>query len=512
MIWEYITGFCVMWMKRIIDLSNEEAKEHFLKASSYFNNDMPDYISFEPILQDVIPVLDGGDYKDFQKASPGKFPCVNYMFLTNKDGHFAWRPLELIHPAIYISLVNTICDTSNWSFIQERFFAFQNGVVDCCGDPVLSLDQQSDTAAQIRSWWQQVEQRSLAYSLKFSHILHTDVADCYGSLYTHSIAWALHGKNEAKERIGDKNLLGNKIDKFIQDGRYGQTNGISQGSVLMDFIAEIVLGYVDMQINSNLEKSDDFRVLRYRDDYRIFANSDDQAEYILKIISNQLRDVGMKLGVSKTHLSRNVVDGSIKPDKLAGIDLKDKGKTNADTIQKQLLRLHSFGCRFPNSGALRRLLSYFNKDIDEGIEKLDDLEVLVAITTDIGYVSPSTIPAVAAILSHLICQASSKEEKKDLWNKVYFKMKRVPYNGYLEVWLQRVTQSKGVNLQFASDEPICKIVNKEKADLWENGWISNPKLKQALNVSKIIVGDVSEYEEVIAPEEIELFTENAWFS
>ncbi len=46
----------------------------------------------------------------------------------------------------------------------------------------------------------------------------------------------------------------------------------------MDFVAEIVLGYVDLQINSELPKQKDFRILRYRDDYRIFAHSDDLAE------------------------------------------------------------------------------------------------------------------------------------------------------------------------------------------------------------------------------------------
>jgi hypothetical protein len=36
-------------MKRLIDLSNEEARSHFLKGSSYFNLDLPKYISLEPI-------------------------------------------------------------------------------------------------------------------------------------------------------------------------------------------------------------------------------------------------------------------------------------------------------------------------------------------------------------------------------------------------------------------------------------------------------------------------------
>jgi hypothetical protein len=295
----------------------------------------------------------------------------------------------------------------------------------------------------------------------------------------------------------------------IQSSRYGQTNGISQGSVLMDFIAEIVLGFVDEQINTNLGKTTDFRILRYRDDYRIFANSDEKVEQILKVVSDKLMSVGMKLGVSKTLLSRNVVEGSIKPDKLAGIDFQDLGDTNARTMQKQLLRLHSFGQRFPNSGALRRLVSEFHTKISNLSEKPDDLEVQVAIATDIGFVSPSTFPGIAGILSHLISLASS-EVKPLLWQKVRNKMSRIPYNGYLEIWLQRVIQPKAIGIPFSSDEPICKIVNGESRELWENGWIASSALKKALDTSKIIVKSVSDAEEVIQPEEVELFKQKAW--
>lgn len=496
-------------MKKLVELSNEEARKHFLKGSSYFSGDVPNYVSFEPILADVAAVLNGDSYTAFKSAHPGEYPGVNYNFVVNKDGRLAWRPYELIHPAIYVSLVDVICDSDNWSHIVSRFLGFTGGAVDCCSAPVMSLDNQSDSAAQVRSWWQSVEQRSLIYSLEFSHVLHTDVIDCYGSLYTHSISWALHGLEDAKKNKRKNSLLGNKIDSHIQASRYGQTNGISQGSALMDFIAEIVLGYVDMLINSALGEPDDFRILRFRDDFRIFANSDDRAEEILKVISDKLRSVGMKLGVSKTFLSRNVVEGSIKPDKLAGIDLQDLGDANAKTIQKQLLRLHSFGMRFPNSGALRRLVSEFHTKITKHSERPDDLEVQVAIATDIGFVSPATFPAVAGILSHLISLASP-EEKSRLWMKVRKKMARVPYNGYLEIWLQRVTQPKTIGIPFTSDESICKIVNGESVDLWENVWISSKSLQSALVTSKIVVGNVSDAKEVIQPEEIELFKQNAW--
>ena len=496
-------------MKRLIDLSNEEARVHFLKGSSYFNADLPRYISFEPILSEVASILNGGNYAQFKAASPNELSNVNYGFIANKDGKLSWRPYELIHPAIYVSMVNVICDKENWQFIKTRLGEFENGVVDCCSAPVMSVDHQTDVATQIKNWWQSVEQRSLTYSLEFSHLLHTDVTDCYGSLYTHSISWALHGLDEAKNGKGKNSLLGNKIDSHIQAGRYGQTNGISQGSVLMDFVAEIVLGYVDEQINLDLMGSKDIRILRYRDDYRIFSNSDERAEAVLKIVSDKLRTVGMRLGLSKTFSCRNVVEGSIKPDKLAGIELQDLGNSNAKTIQKQLLRLHSFGQRFPNSGALRRLVGEFHTSVSKQTDAPDDLDVQVAIATDIAFVSPATFPAVAGILSHLISLAPS-EEKVRLWTKVREKMARVPYNGYLEIWLQRVTQPKAVGIKFESNEPICKIVNGESLQLWECSWISNDALKKALEVSKIVVADAVEVAEVVQPEEVELFKQNAW--
>ena len=496
-------------MKRLIDLSNEEAKAHFLKDSSYFNGDLPKYLSFGPVLYDVADVLNGCNFLQFQSTYPGDFANVNYHFLGNKDGRFAWRPYELMHPAIYVSLVNVICDPDNWKLIKKRVSEFEGGIVDCCSAPVMSIDHQTDVAKQIRNWWQSVEQRSLTYSLEFSHLLHTDITDCYGSIYTHSISWAIHGIEESKKNKGKNSLLGNKIDTYIQTSRYGQTNGIAQGSVLMDFIAELVLGYVDEQINIELEGSKDIRILRYRDDYRIFSNSDDRAEEVLKIVSDKLRYVGMKLNVAKTIPYRNVVEGSIKADKLAGIELQDLGTSNAKTLQKQLLRLHSFGQRFTNSGALRRLVSEFHSNISKQKEAPDDLDIQVAIAADIAFVSPTTFPAVAGILSHLISLAPAND-KISLWTKVRTKMARVPYNGYLEIWLQRVTQPKAVGINFASNEPICQIVNGNSTELWENSWIANDALKKAINVSKIVIADSEDSDEVVQPDEVELFKQNAW--
>jgi hypothetical protein len=175
---------------------------------------------------------------------------------------------------------------------------------------------------------------------------------------------------------------------------------------------------------------------------------------------------------------------------------------------KQLLRLHSFGLQYPNSGALRRLLSIYYNKLSDNKDKPEDLEVLLAIAADIGFVSPSTFPGIAGILSYLLSLAPPGQ-KNNLWDKVLKKMKHIPYNGFLEIWLQRIVVPKQINISFESSEAICRIVNGQSINLWENGWISNNDLKKALDTSNIVVKIASEVEEVIQYNEIALFNQKA---
>lgn len=109
--------------------------------------------------------------------------------------------------------------------------------------PQESLIRRKNKGAQILHWWQGIEQATIDLALNFKYVFHADVSDCYSSIYTHSIAWAMHGKENAKKNKRNRSLTGNMIDLYIQSMQYGQTNGIPQGSVLLDFIAEIILGY-----------------------------------------------------------------------------------------------------------------------------------------------------------------------------------------------------------------------------------------------------------------------------
>ena len=295
-------------MKSVLDLSAKDARAFFLKSESYCRIDLPPYFTFDSVLSSAVKVMEGKSIKDVsrmmpdtpgERDTPKRHENVNYLLFGNKDGGYGWRPLQIIHPILYVDLVNHITSEENWKCIRSLLQSWHAAAtqIECLSMPVVSESKESDAATQISSWWENVEQKSIALSLDFSSLFHTDISNCYGSLYTHSIAWALDGSSgtDRKERQGK---IGAGIDWRIQAMSYGQSNGIPQGSVLMDFIAEIVLSYIDTLLQTNLSAKNglgSFRILRYRDDYRIFTMSPRDGEIILKELTEILSRFGFSL-------------------------------------------------------------------------------------------------------------------------------------------------------------------------------------------------------------------------
>lgn len=281
----------------ILELSAEEARAFFLKAESYCGLDLPHYIRFDALIENTHKALEGKALSGLS-CKPRDHDDVNYTVLNNKDGKYAWRPFQLIHPALYVSLVHQLTTNPYWELVKERFATFSaNSKIHCLSLPVVSLSEEKDKAEQVSQWWHSVEQRSIELSLEYEYLVETDITDCYGAIYTHSIAWALHTKQEAKAKRTNKNLLGNIIDAHIQDMRHGQTNGIPQGSTLMDFVAELVLGFADLELSEKIQSLEikDYCILRYRDDYRVFINNPQDGERIIKLLTEVTIGLGLKL-------------------------------------------------------------------------------------------------------------------------------------------------------------------------------------------------------------------------
>lgn len=491
-------------MKSILELTDKEATAFFLKGESYCNIELPPYFTFDSMLQSVEKAIGKKDIdgccnqiptttnpKKTTSDLPKNHSNVCYQLLSNKDGKYAWRPFQLIHPILYCHLVRLITAPNNWTELQKRFAQFAiNKRISCLSIPIQSTTSKPDKVETIINWWNSIEQESIKLSLKYDYVLITDITDCYGSIYTHSIAWALHSKSEAKKKTGK--LLGDQIDTRIQALRYGQTNGIPQGSVLMDFIAEILLGYIDEELSKKIKVCliSDYQILRYRDDYRIFANSTQDVETIAKILTESLSDVGLKLNTTKTVMSSDIIQKSLKSDKLYYITNTPIYIRNRQhlfsSIQHELLFIHDIALKHPNSGALAKLLTtVYKKRIQNKKRIKEDICVLISIVVDIVYKNPRTYSIAFAITSKLLSLIKDEKTKNDLLDSIYHKFCKLPNTGYMEIWLQRVTYPLKKDIDYK--ERLCQIVSKKDKglELWESTWLK-PKLKSCLVPTKFI--------------------------
>lgn len=491
-------------MKTVLDLNNLEANAFFLKEESYCSFELPEYFSFEALITNLSNELKGKLLKDSTTAlKPKDVDGVNYTLLNNKDGKFAWRPFQLIHPALYVFLVQEITQENNWKLLQDRFKLFYaNDKIECHSIPVAVENEKPDKENQIYEWWQKVEQRSLALAIEFNHLLHLDITDCYGSLYTHSISWAIHSIEEAKkpENRDNSALVGVSIDKHIQAMCYGQTNGIPQGSSLMDFIAEIVLGFGDMLLTEELIKLGitEYKIIRYRDDYRIFTNGPQQSAEIAKVLSEVLSKLNFKINSAKTHSTDDLVLGSLKPDKVHWIYNKRK----TDNIQQWLIQLYVLGKEYPNSGSLFKETKHFldwlqfKEKSEEGLE-IQSVDVLVGILINLAYNNPRLFALVTASLSFLVSKIEDKALQKETLLKIKNKFSQLPNTNYLNIWLQRLTIKIDPSISYSGR--LCEKVIDRNLQIWNSDWL-NVKFKKIVEETEIIKGESIEKMEIIFSE------------
>lgn len=482
-------------MKTILDLTHNEAKEFFLKEENYFSVELPEYFIFQGLLENLDKELQNKDLnKDFGTAIKVRdLDDVNYKILNNKDGKLSWRPFQLIHPAIYVNLVHKITEENNWVTIVNRFKIFSdNPNIECHSLPVIENTEKSAKENQIYEWWQKVEQRSILMALEYNHVLHLDITDCYGALYTHSIVWALHSKEVAKERRNDKSLIGNSIDCRIQDMSNGQTNGIPQGSVLMDFIAEIVLGYGDLLLTERLNEKGitDYKIIRYRDDYRIFTKNAQQSAEIAKELSEILSSLNFKVNNGKTVSNNDLVLGALKPDKIHWIYNKRK----TENIQKWLLQLYILGEQFPNSGTLYKEVKHFldwlqkreysieENDSDDK-KAINQPDVLISILINLAFNNPRLYPLVTGSISYLITKIEDFQYQKDIISKIRKKFEQLPNTNYLDVWLQRLTLKIDKDIIYSGK--LCETVIDNSVSIWNSDWL-NDKIKNLIEITPII--------------------------
>lgn len=499
-------------IKNVLSFNGKEARAFFLKSESYCNLELPEYVDVGKMVRDLFHnTLHGKISLDSIKAS-GCFPetlsDINYALFTNKDGHYEWRKFQFIHPFFYLSLVDLITREENWQFIKHRFSLYQrNRLIKAIGIPV-AASKNKDKGGQIKTWWENIEQESIKLSLEYTYMLQTDITNCYPSIYTHAFAWALHGKEFVKNFIGQssKYQLGNNIDKLLRYMQYGQTNGIPQGSVLMDFLAELLLGYIDNRLSNILNRvgAGKYHILRYRDDYKIFTNDPLLGEKILVLLNELLAEFGFKLNAKKTACSDCIIYSSIKEDKLAWLSYNKDFKS----YQGELLNLYVFSKQHPNSGRLIAALEQIYDDLSiqkEPKKYMQDPVAVLAILVDLMISNPRIYPICSAVISKIIFQYIPDDAKKSILSKIYKKFQHVVNNAYLELWFQRIAIPLGLDSLYKYEHVICQLIQGKDGMLWNNSWVKGVYWEPLSKSSWLLLDKKNRVSPVINPAEFKVF-------
>lgn len=145
---------------------------------------------------------------------------------------------------------------------------------------------------------------------KFDKLLRFDIQKCFDSIYTHSVTWAIYGKETSKLMLGkdgdvEERSFPDAFDKIMQQSNDGETNGIIIGPEFSRIFAEIILAKVDRLVENALKEGGyqnkvDYEVFRYVDDYFVFYSKDDVSDEVLSKFRLTLRHYKMSISPSKT--------------------------------------------------------------------------------------------------------------------------------------------------------------------------------------------------------------------
>src|SRR5690625_149259 len=205
------------------------------------------------------------------------------------------RQMAIPEPFAYANLCSFIAE--NWKRIQKYFeFESRHNKYKISR---IHLRKMENTATLFEMNYKNYEKDGAPQDeilVKSRYIVEADISNFFPSVYSHSIPWVLKGKKFAKHHR-DKNLWFNKLDYFIRNLKYGETNGLLIGPHVSNLISEIILIKIDSILNAK-----GYKYIRHIDDFTCYVPTYEIAEQFLIDLSEELRNYELKLNDKKSKI------------------------------------------------------------------------------------------------------------------------------------------------------------------------------------------------------------------
>lgn len=274
-------------MKRYSDFSDEISPSEIyegLLGYGLFSEKLP-------------PIFTSEEFYDYCLNQPSVFsdkprPHVFYESMRNTN---VPRQLGIPDPRAYQLLCKCISD--NWDKIQTHFK--QKTQTQKHTVSRIHIRKMDGTKALFKMNYENwridgTPEPDLLIGSKY--IVHADISTCFPSIYTHSIPWALVGKDTAKAKR-KKTEWFNQIDHAVQYCKFGETHGVLIGPHASNLIGEIILSSIDEELTGR------WQYIRNIDDYTCFVKSHEDAQEFLVELSASLRKYDLILNHKKTEIS-----------------------------------------------------------------------------------------------------------------------------------------------------------------------------------------------------------------
>jgi len=261
--------------------------------------------------------------RSYTKATKGKAAKFKVKWTRPVSVHFPKseltdRTFGIIHPEIHNDIAYLIY--RNWKKLVDRMIP-RDSVVTSYAFPIPIDKKHPGRMGYLRSgrmiyeFIAMTDDDLAAVAYKYSYIVRADIKNFYPSIYTHSLAWAIHGKAFIRRgsNRNDSKLVGNRLDKLFQGANDGCTNGVPIGPVVSDIAAELVASAVDRLLSNRIRKEGIIcEAVRFKDDYRILTRTEGDARTIVKALQSSLKEYNLELSEDKTTIS-TLPDGLFRP-------------------------------------------------------------------------------------------------------------------------------------------------------------------------------------------------------
>lgn len=217
------------------------------------------------------------------------FSIISYKLTRNDNSP---RFIGIPHPLGYLRVCRLI--KNNWTKIASKF---ENEHYLQASMSALKSRTESGRLFSIQSYElpPEMEELSLKKQMAKRYFVHVDISNYYHSIYTHSISWALVGRDEAKKNRFDERKWFNQLDKSVRNLQNGESIGIPIGSDVSAMISEIILSTIDERLRN-------YNYLRVLDDYECYCSTKEEAEKFIRELSLNLEEYRLRINTGKTKI------------------------------------------------------------------------------------------------------------------------------------------------------------------------------------------------------------------